>query len=556
MLHTFSASTPYRSHEILTCFLNRAFHRLYILLSIVPVLTQVNLGVTHAQPIEQDFDGITFVKIQGDTFNFGSPQDQPLRRGNEQQRVISLTHSFWISKYEISQGEWINVMGVNPSSFKSLGPDMSAPVETVSWHQAKSFVTRMNQNAGDAYYRLPTEAEWEYVAKADTTSSWSFGEHTQTLSDYTHRDGLAQPRYRGLKSPNQWGIYDLYGNVYEWCEDWYQSRRPESAGGCPPEYGSYKVIRGGSNTSIVDWLRSSSRNFAHPGRKGYYIGIRLVRVDDPAQDPYQPDAYCEGDHRNNAPDTDTLPGLTIAEVDPNTPAYDRDDWTHWIDEDEDCINTRHEVLLAESLIPVNMVDDDPCRVDEGQWYDPYTGLSFTSASALDVDHMVPLANAHASGAWAWSAAERRAYANDQIDEHHLIAVQAAANRSKGSRGPEAWQPPNAAHHCEYARRWITIKSRWGLSSTQAEWFALLGMLDTCPEGRPIITDPPDLDEDSPPSPPPSPPHPGDAVNCGDFNHYDDAYAWYIQYFNDFGDIARLDSDGDGIPCASLPGAPQ
>ena len=517
-----------------------------------------------SQPIERDFDEVTFIKIEGDTFSFGSPLNQELRRSNEQPRMISLSHTFWISKYEISQGEWVSIMGYNPSSFRSLGPDMSAPVETITWYQAKEFVVRMNQSAGGSYYRLPTEAEWEYVAKANTSTNWSFGDQTQQLSQYAHRDGQAQPRYRGLKSPNQWGVYDLYGNVYEWCEDWYQASRSTQAGGCLPEAGTYKVIRGGSNACEPAWLRSSSRNFARPDRRGYYIGIRLVRVDDPTQDPYQPGGDCEespaadeGEDPDHGQDTDedALPGLAIVELDSTIPDYDRDDWSHWIDEDSDCINTRHEVLIAESLSPVTMVDIDVCRVDQGLWSDPYTGLSFTSASELDVDHMVPLANAHASGAWRWSVEERRAYANDQVDEHHLIAVQASANRSKGSRGPEGWQPPNAAHHCDYAHNWITIKARWGLSATAAEWLALLGMLDTCPGGRPSISDPPDVDEDNAPPPPPPPPHPGDAVNCGDFEYYDDAFAWYIQYFADFGDIAQLDADGDGVPCASLPDAP-
>ena len=545
----------YRSIWSIAVLFNELFYRINILIISLLWLTFLSLSLANAQSIEQTFDGITFIKVEGKTFAFGSPQEELLRRDNEQPRVVSLSHTFWISKYEISQGEWMNTMGVNPSSFKSLGPDLSAPVETVTWYQAKAFVTRMNELAGDNHYRLPTEAEWEYVAKADTTSSWSFGDHIPSLADYSHRDGQAKPRYRGLKLPNQWGIYDLYGNVYEWCEDWYQARRPDSAGGCPPESGTYKVIRGGSNLASPEWLRSSSRNFAHPSRKGYYIGVRLVRVDDPDLDPYQPDTYCDDsdDGTSDLLDEEALPGLTIVERDPNIPAYDRDDWSHWIDEDGDCVNTRHEVLLTESLLPVTMVDGDSCRVEMGQWYDPYTDLTFTVAADLDVDHMVPLANAHASGAWRWNDAERRAYANDQVDEHHLIAVQAAANRSKGSRGPEDWLPPNVAHYCDYARHWILIKARWGLSATQEEWLTLLGMLDTCPEGRPSITDPPDIDENH--VPPPSPPHPGDAVNCSDFDHYDDAYAWYIQYFDEFGDIAQLDADGDGVPCASLPGAP-
>lgn len=524
--------------------------RVNLCLSVIMLWVAFSARLTQAQPVERDFDGITFVKIEGGSFDFGSPLDQPLRRLNERQYMVTLDHTFWISKYEVSQGEWMSVMGSNPSTFAGVGPDLTAPVETVSWYQAKAFIDKLNHGAGALYYRLPTEVEWEYVAKAMTTTSWSFGDQAELLELYTLRDEGAQPQRRGLKSSNPWGVYDLYGNVYEWCEDWYQ--RTRSAVSCPPESGTYKVIRGGSNASESTWLRSSSRNFAHPDRRGYYIGLRLVRVDSPADDPYRPDALCEDDHEPNyAPSADTLPGLVIAELDATLPLYDRGDWSHWIDLDGNCVNTRHEVLAAESLVEASWDADDPCRVEFGQWDDPYTGLTFTVASELDVDHMVPLANAHASGGWRWSAEERRAYANDLTEPPHLIAVQAAANRSKGARGPEAWRPPNLGHHCQYARDWIEIKARWGLTATATEWLALLEMLDTCPNGRPEITDAPEVNE----PPPPPAPHPGDVVNCGDFDTYDEAYAWFSQYYDDFGDIANLDSDGDGVPCASLPGAP-
>ena len=167
-----------------------------------------------AQPVEQEFDGISFIKIEANSFTFGSPSDQQYRRRNEKLRAIPLDHTFWISTYEVTQGQWMEVMGSNPSTFKQPGPDMSAPVETITWYQAKEFISRMNTQAGGNYYRLPTEAEWEYIAKAGTSTSWPFGDQVQQLGVYTHRDGLYRPRYRGLKSPNPWGVYDLYGNVY------------------------------------------------------------------------------------------------------------------------------------------------------------------------------------------------------------------------------------------------------------------------------------------------------------------------------------------------------
>src|SRR5690606_22107378 len=120
-----------------------------------------------------------------------------------------------------------------------------------------------------------------------------------------------------------------------------------------------------------------------------------------------------------------LASLTVAEVDPSIPPYDRDDWRHWVDEDRDCQNARHEVLIAESMWPVTCTDERQCSVAAGRWLDPYTGQVVTEASALDIDHMVPLANAHRSGGWAWDAERRQAFANYLLYDDHLIAVTAS-----------------------------------------------------------------------------------------------------------------------------------
>jgi hypothetical protein len=170
------------------------------------------------------------------------------------------------------------------------------------------------------------------------------------------------------------------------------------------------------------------------------------------------------------------------------PAYNRDDWRHWIDVDGDCQNTRAEVLIAESLSAVTFTSaSSGCTVAEGRWYGAYTGGEFVLASDVDVDHMVPLKNAHDSGGWAWSAARKRDYANDISDPRHLIAVDDGANQSKGARGPDEWRPPLASYWCQYAANWIGIKVTWSLTVTSAEWRALASMLDTCAAGRPVIT---------------------------------------------------------------------
>ena len=178
--------------------------------------------------------------------------------------------------------------------------------------------------------------------------------------------------------------------------------------------------------------------------------------------------------------------VTIAPVPGNLPAYNRDDWTHWTDADGDCQDARQEVLVAETRAPVFYRSDRRFRVSAGEWLAPYTNTVVTDPSKLDVDHMVPLANAHLSGAWQRPAAERERYANHLADPQHLIAVTAGANRSKGARGPHEWRPDDRTYWCQYAINWITIKHTWKLTITEPDHTALVEMLNTCAK-RPQLT---------------------------------------------------------------------
>ena len=171
--------------------------------------------------------------------------------------------------------------------------------------------------------------------------------------------------------------------------------------------------------------------------------------------------------------------LAVAEVPTDLPDYDRDDWKHWIDDDGDCQNARHEVLVHESLVDVKFKEPNDCQVATGEWLDPFTGETITDATKLDVDHMVPLKNAHDSGGWSWDKERKKAYANYMVYEDHLIAVTASANRKKGAKGPEDWKPSNEAYWCDYAKDWIEIKFQWKLTGTNAEWIALQEMAETC-----------------------------------------------------------------------------
>ncbi len=144
--------------------------------------------------------------------------------------------------------------------------------------------------------------------------------------------------------------------------------------------------------------------------------------------------------------------------------YDRSEWGEWIDVDGDCQDTRAEVLQEESRIGVTFRSTVHCRVDAGEWIGPWSGQRFTLAVDLDVDHHVPLANAHRSGAAGWPAAKKRAYANDRRIAGALNATMNTLNRQKGAKGPEEWRPPDRASWCRYATDWIEVKSAWELST--------------------------------------------------------------------------------------------
>tara|TARA_R110002126_G_scaffold5453_29_gene28902 strand:+ start:1649 stop:2284 length:636 start_codon:yes stop_codon:yes gene_type:complete len=162
-------------------------------------------------------------------------------------------------------------------------------------------------------------------------------------------------------------------------------------------------------------------------------------------------------------------GVTIA-AETQSDSYKRSLYRHWIDEDSDKLDTRQQVLETESLIDVTIITKANGRrvVTDGLWAGPYTGFVTTTPGDLDVDHLVPLKEAHESGAWAWDADKRRSYANDLSNPAHLIAVKAGANRSKGFKDPAEWMPPNRAYWCQYLLNWVDVKRRWVLTMDQLE----------------------------------------------------------------------------------------
>ena len=247
--------------------------------------------------------GMTFNLIPAGTFTMGSPSSELGRNSIEEtQHQVTLTQSYYMQTTEVTQGQWRSVMGSNPSYFANCGDN--CPVESVSWDDIQSFITAMNQR-GEGTYRLPTEAEWEYAARAGSTSAFANGGISVTVCSYDPNldamgwyCGNSDVTYAGCcdcsswggppcagthpvggKQPNAWGLYDMHGNVFEWCQDWYDSY-PTGAVTNPtgPSSGSYRVLRGGSWDFIAGYCRSANRYNGGPGDRYYDDGLRLVAL--------------------------------------------------------------------------------------------------------------------------------------------------------------------------------------------------------------------------------------------------------------------------------------
>lgn len=228
--------------------------------------------------------------------------------------------------------------------------------------------------------------------------------------------------------------------------------------------------------------------------------------------------------------------------------YDRDKFAGWLDEDGNGCDTREEVLVSESRESV--IRGSGCAVDTGVWVSAYDAQTFTDPSGMDIDHMVPLAEAWGSGARSWTPAERAAYANDLGYKYDLRAVSASSNRSKADRDPAEWLPPRTDFRCEYVKEFIAVKYRWRLRVDPAERLAMQQVLDGCHDAR--ILRPVRLRVEHGSSG-----GGGTGKNCSP--HYsgacipvrDDVDCSEIPDRN-FGvvdvDVYRLDSDGNGIAC--------
>ncbi len=222
-------------------------------------------------------DGVTleFVKIPAGSFMMGSPKDEEGRYGGEGPRhTVTISKPFYLGICEVTQEQYAAVMGRNPSRFKGA----ERPVEGVSWNDAVGFCEVLSKKTGHEV-RLPTEAEWEYACRAGTTTRFSFGDDSDDLGVYawycSNSDEETHPV--GQKKPNPWGLHDMHGNVWEWCEDWYENYADEEAKDpAGPSSGKYRVRRGGSWYNLPRHCRSARRSGDDPGRRFHFHGFRVV----------------------------------------------------------------------------------------------------------------------------------------------------------------------------------------------------------------------------------------------------------------------------------------
>lgn len=220
------------------------------------------------------------------TFMMGSPSGEDGRWDDETRHEVTLTKGFWMGKYEVTQAQWEAVMGSNPSFFKNAG--RTVPVECVSWDDCQEFVRRLNARIPGGRFRLPTEAEWEYACRAGTTTAFHYGNVLDAsmanfVGNYPYGNGRkgeyrVKPMPVGSFRPNDWGLYDMHGNVQEWCADWY-GEYPSGSVTDPlgSGSGSSRILRGGSWDINARHCRSANRNRSTPGFRFSNLGLRLAR---------------------------------------------------------------------------------------------------------------------------------------------------------------------------------------------------------------------------------------------------------------------------------------
>jgi formylglycine-generating enzyme required for sulfatase activity len=218
-----------------------------------------------------------FVLIPAGEFVMGSPSGEGSDKEHPQHQV-RISRPFYLGKYEVTQEQWHAVMGSNPSQLK----DPRNPVENVSWNDCQEFLKKLNSSVKGRYFRLPTEAEWEYACRAGSTTAYYFGDSASELGNYAWylENAEHKPHPVGQKKPNAWGLYDMHGNVCEWCSDWYgpyESGKQTDPVGLSSGY--FRVLRGGSwDNGSPGTFRCAYLNGLVPVSRNDHSGFRVART--------------------------------------------------------------------------------------------------------------------------------------------------------------------------------------------------------------------------------------------------------------------------------------
>lgn len=272
--------------------------RVGVLVGIMVFLAAADLSTPPAAALSQDRKfvnsvGMEFVLIPAGTFLMGSPPDEANRDRDEVLHRVTISRPFYLQTTEVTRGQWRKLMGSRFFGFFKRGRHQRRPVVKVSWYDAMEFIEKLNA-LNEGRYRLPTEAEWEYACRAGSRAAYCWGDEISCDQAMFANNSLKSDecvpsnQKRGLPTdacthvanyaPNAWGLYDMHGNVWEWCFDWY-GPYPSGPAVDPkgPPTGTKKVRRSGSWFKHAWQCRCANRNYAHPASRLKNLGFRVVR---------------------------------------------------------------------------------------------------------------------------------------------------------------------------------------------------------------------------------------------------------------------------------------